>query len=537
MDIVSSGACRGEQCRKGRTYHRSRALPGYPIERPKALVDRRDRREDARMNRWRILAWATLLLGCNRPTVVGTGPGAGAGGGGGGGGAAAVDAAGAGPGARDAGFGFVVPEAGPPAEAATGCVNLQCQQRPCPGGGSTTASGTVYAPNGKLPLYNVAVYVPNGELAPLPLGMTCDRCGTMASGRPIASALTDHQGKFRVTNVPVGKDIPIVFQVGKWRRRVVIPEVRACQDNPLADPQSTRLPRNRGEGDLPRVALTTGACDQLTCMVPKLGLDPSEVGVSGQDRAFTFFSGADGNTSGGPSGMRPATTLWSNYDELARYDMVLLSCPCTEHLAARGPAALEALTRYVNAGGRTFGSHFEYVWLKHTPDAALRAAFSVTGGGELGAPPVTLDTTFPKGKALADWMKFLDPGLTYGQVPTMAILDSFSSARAPAQVWARSPGFGTAQRGPYPRFVTINTPVSVPAEQRCGRMAHLDVHVTADSGGLRPPGMGMPAPNFPASCGSLELTKSEHALAFFIFDLAACIQEDTTPPVPPVIIP
>ena len=209
----------------------------------------------------------------------------------------------------------------------------------CPGGASTTVSGTVYAPNGKLPLYNVAVYVPNAPLEPLSPGMTCDRCGTLASGRPIASALSDHQGKFRITNVPVGKDIPLVIQVGKWRRKVTIPEVKACQDNPLTDPQLTRLPRNRTEGDLPRVALTSGRCDQLTCMIPKLGLDPAEVGVAGQDRAFTFFSGADGDTTGGPPGMMPATSLWNSFDELSKYSMVLFSCPCNEARAARGPAS------------------------------------------------------------------------------------------------------------------------------------------------------------------------------------------------------
>jgi hypothetical protein len=215
--------------------------------------------------------------------------------------------------------------------------------------------------------------------------------------------------------------------------------------------------------------------------------------------------------------------------------MLLLSCPCNEALAARGPPAFDALTRYVNAGGRTFGSHFEYVWWRFTPDADLAGAFSITRGGELAAPPIVLDTSFPKGKALADWMKFLDPTLVYGQVPSKAILDDFTAARPPAQIWARSPGVGTiAAMSRYPRFMTINTPVGAPAEQRCGRMAHLDVHVTAESAPPRP--IGVPTPAFPASCGSTELTKSEHVLAFLIFDLAACVQEDTTPPKPPDII-
>ena len=61
------------------------------------------------------------------------------------------------------------------------CVNLQCQKVECAGAPPTSISGTTYAPNGKLPLYNVTVYVPNAALEPFPAGITCDRCGAVAS--------------------------------------------------------------------------------------------------------------------------------------------------------------------------------------------------------------------------------------------------------------------------------------------------------------------------------------------------------------------
>jgi hypothetical protein len=38
------------------------------------------------------------------------------------------------------------------------------------------------------------------------------------------------RGRFRIDNVPVGKDVPLVVQVGKWRRQVMLPEVLPCQD-------------------------------------------------------------------------------------------------------------------------------------------------------------------------------------------------------------------------------------------------------------------------------------------------------------------
>src|SRR5439155_272785 len=100
------------------------------------------------------------------------------------------------------------------------CVNLECQKVSCPNGGTTSVSGTVYDPSGTLPLYNVMVYVPNAPLDPMKHGPSCT-CDV--SGKPIASALTDTKGQFVLKDVPVGSDIPVVIQVGKWRRQITVP--------------------------------------------------------------------------------------------------------------------------------------------------------------------------------------------------------------------------------------------------------------------------------------------------------------------------
>src|SRR4029079_7089617 len=110
------------------------------------------------------------------------------------------------------------------------CVNLQCKQVTCPGGGKTTVSGTVYDPAGKNPLYNVVVYVPNSPPKPFVDGATCDKCDTLYTGDPLVSALTGPDGKFSLENVPVGADIPLVIQIGKWRKQIKIPSVAECVD-------------------------------------------------------------------------------------------------------------------------------------------------------------------------------------------------------------------------------------------------------------------------------------------------------------------
>ena len=158
-----------------------------------------------------------------------------------------------------------------------GCTNLQCQVATCTGTATTSLSGIVYDPAGKVPLYNVTVYVPNAAVATIPEGVSCDKCSAQVSGQPIAAALTDATGAFHLTGVPSGTNIPLVMQVGKWRRQVTIPTVTSCVDNKLTDVNLTRLPRTQAEGHMPRIAVTTGGSDAVECFLREIGIADSGV--------------------------------------------------------------------------------------------------------------------------------------------------------------------------------------------------------------------------------------------------------------------
>ena len=361
----------------------------------------------------------------------------------------------------------------------------------------------------------------------------------IASGKPIATTVSDSQGTFKIINVPAGSNIPLVFQLGKWRREIILPTVTACQDNPITDANLTRLPRNRQEGELPRIAVTTGVCDQVGCLLPRLGIDLAELGVAGDDKAVAFYQQVgvpDPSTTAkpppdpfGPPNMRKSTELWNDEAELGRYDMTLLSSECGKALYNKSDAAFAAMTNYLAKGGRILSTDLSYVWLRYSPDPAL-AAVGVPNLGGPGDSPMILDTSFPKAKALADWMKFVDPAVTYGQISSDRIFNNVESVMpTSARTWASSPTtWKPCQSGPCPRIITVNTPVGVPASNQCGRALHLDFQVTNIVTSSNEPGA-----TFPQNCGAADLGKNEEIAAFLFFDLASCIQDDLLPIVTP----
>jgi len=148
--------------------------------------------------------------------------------------------------------------------------------------GTTTITGKVYDPAGHDPLYNIVVYVPATALEPLPQGVptgaaACS-CPALYKSGAVVITTTAVDGSFTLTNAPVGKNVPLVIQVGKWRRLFHI-NVSACTDNAQAD-KSLLLPSTVAAGDtndnMPEIAVSTGSADTLECLMSRIGLPASE---------------------------------------------------------------------------------------------------------------------------------------------------------------------------------------------------------------------------------------------------------------------
>jgi hypothetical protein len=414
------------------------------------------------------------------------------------------------------------------------CQGLACQQVDCGGGTTTTVTGTVTAPNGTLPLYNAIVFVPNAPLEPLSDGASCDRCGSV-SGDPLVSAITDVNGRFELKNVPAGTDIPLVVQVGKWRRQVKLPHVDKCVENAITDTSLTRLPKNQAEGDIPRIAVTTGRCDQLACLLPKLGLDPSEFTPNTGNGRLHLYRGAAHPTSNpviapAPTGTPDATSLYSSLATLEKYDMVMLSCECGEHNENKPAAAKQALYDYASMGGRVFASHFHYTWAQSGPLAAS-AQWMGSGSNPENLPgPYLVDTSFPKGDALSKWLMVVGASSTPGEIPISQPREDVGGIVAPTQRWVyrneTDPAIPQTTK-----YLSVNTPIGKPVDQQCGKFVFADMHLYG--GDVQDPAKALPDDGFPATCGT-GLTPEEKALAFLFFDLSSCVQDDSKAPSAPV---
>lgn len=412
------------------------------------------------------------------------------------------------------------------------------KQVTCDGDATTTVSGTVYIPSGQLPLYNVMVYVPETELGPLPQGASCS---CEVSGEPIVSTLTDSSGRFVLENVPVGPDIPVVIQVGDWRREINIGTVEPCIDTAVPD-RTLTLPKNQLEGDLPRIAVATGRLDALECLVRKLGVSESEFTNPRGGGRVQLFQGMDG-TARYASGLNdgeafpPAVALWGEAAALKEYDIVLLSCEGDEPPAPGEPlsdvpnkseAAMQAMFEYANLGGRLFASHFHSIWFQRGPEPFPSVA-TFTRASDSAYSEITAEvvTGFPKGDAMREWIVSTGTSAD-GRIPIQGGAHTILAENTDyAQRWLET------SDPPSVQYISANTPLGASDADQCGRVVLSDLHV---SPGYPEGDYSDQLTEFPDGCITEDLTPQEAVLAFMLFDLSACIVPDNQAPVAPPII-
>ena len=446
------------------------------------------------------------------------------------------------------------------------CVNFCQQQKACPSGGTTTVTGTVWAPSGNppmnpgrgeapLPIPNALVYVPNGSLAsPFGLstfvdGVASGACECLVQGNPLVHATSGVDGTFKLENVPIGTNIPLVIQLGRWRRVVTIANVAECTETTLA-PEQTRLPRRQGEGHemdaIPKMAVSTGDVDAMECVLRKMGVDDSVFSNAGGAGRIQFYQDNGGVCTNGRGTSCAGNTpgymqLTASQATIEQYDALIFPCRAAAHdiPVANKQRVINATDSYVNKGGRAFFTHFSYSWLYRNdaqpptstnlpwPSKTNSSQVNTQWNTEFGA----IDTTFARGRTFRDWLALpIVDGLTAASpVPYITVENvrrdmanptnwatAFGESAAPvplAERWiyahdsSRSPGDAIFH-------VTYDAPWGAPLDQRCGRVLYSSFHVT---------GANTEDELFPSYCTN-EFTAQEKVLAYMMFDMTSCVQ-------------
>jgi hypothetical protein len=423
----------------------------------------------------------------------------------------------------------------------------------CPHSAKTTLVGTVYDPAGRNPLSGVLVYVPEdpGHLGALAAGeSSCVTCANQLSDF-VTFTVTDRVGNFELTDLPTGRNVPLVLQIGKWRRVLTVGKVADCATTeiPSTGAGQARLPRNQSEGSMPQMALLTGGCDNVACFLTGIGVDASEFTAPHAGGRVDVYqglgaTGAAAALSNGVAGdcTTPACPLWSSRQSLEAYDAIFLGCECDEHDETKPASSLLAMHDWLGEGGRVFATHSQATWFKNGP-SDFKSIAGWTSGPASGVPgPFTIDTTFQGGMDMLAWLGSV--GVAGGVVPLdpADVSTSVTAVASPTDAWITDGSPVPDGGGPsgHVAVLTAGTPVADPdvdsslVPAYCGRVTFFDVHpgggqaLQASSGGS-----SAPAP-VPAACGNGPLSAAEKVLEYLFFDEPICLPGDFEPPPPPL---
>jgi hypothetical protein len=417
---------------------------------------------------------------------------------------------------------------------------LACAVNKACGSSPTTLTGKVYDPAGINPLYDVAVFIPN-DVTTLPAiasgTNTCNTCD-VPLGDYVVATTTDATGAFTLTGVPTGNAVPVVVQIGKWRRVVTV-DTADCQSTAVSK-GTLRLPRNMTEGNLPRMALLTGGFDNLGCFLKKIGIDAKEYSSPHGGGRLDIYQGLNtplgvplGNGPGLSNGTAGDCTtascpLWASKPSLEYYDLVLLACEGDEANQTKPAAAKQAMHDWLDEGGKVFATHFHYTWFKNSPSADFQGVATWLGSSAgTGMGDYAIDTSFAKGQTLHDWLSGIGALSANGTIALNGVATSVSTVKAPTNRWIYDKASNDTT------YLSFGTPVGgisasmgeTTNDKYCGKAVFSDLHAG-----------GAPSGDVPGACTDTTMTPQEEALEFLFFDLSACVQDDSQPPhiIPPL---
>jgi hypothetical protein len=449
---------------------------------------------------------------------------------------------------------FVTINAGPTpiAEAAGRCANNSAYSRNdgAPGCGfcaacDTRVTGKVYDPSGapptsganNIPLAGITVFQPAGPLTTFTDGVACDSCSSLSSPMQ-TSALTDATGSFTLDNVSPGTSVPIVVQSGRWRRRVNIPVTACALNTPAAG--TFKMPKDRTEGDIPKIALIQNNYDPLECWLRKVGVAASEIlprtNATVTSNRIDLFRSSGMSTS-------PTATSGSNLlnSYLNQYAAVMMGCDVGGVVENASNTQKTRVRDWADDGGRLFLTDLAGDYMVHDGANPWPSTATWYGGSSTVSLPARghMYTTTAPQILFRDWMSNVGGSTDYG-FGTMRSDEAYRRMTDPLGIsigWIRGQSnnnWGSSPNGNYLLSYSFDTPFN--ASPTCGRVIFNAIHTSP----VRVSG-GVPVSSsktFPGSCQlGAGMTSEEKALEYQFFQLTACALGGDPPPTPPTTTP
>ncbi len=372
----------------------------------------------------------------------------------------------------------------------------------------TTLTGTVYGPNGILPVSGALVYLSSDPPAGIPQGVYCPDCTPL--GCDDDNGLTNADGSFSV-DVASGSDKYLVVQKGQFMR---VTQLDVPSGDVGVSAALTTLPDHNDPDNgeyIPLIAVGNATYDRLEDALGKFGLGDTSISaleerlVPGTESFDLWDNGIDPTTEGFASPGSFAE-LVSNPEALAQYHIIFVPCSTDDYVSALSvPANVQNIREWVAAGGRWYVADWSNEWLQMVfPEYQNLAGWSgVTGSADLSAYDSLADVL---DDGLREWLEALpaalkdinplndEPHPTLFTLPQVLTVDNWSGISAILPVIVDDGMGGTVNvghkvwlQGPGGEPAGVH-PLTVTGQFGCGKVQFTSYHAAEffDYVGLSP---------------------------------------------------
>ena len=303
-----------------------------------------------------------------------------------------------------------------------------------------TLDGTVWAPNGVIPVSGALVYTSTDMPAGIPQGVYCAECEELGADDRFTTTAAD--GSFTLNTNSEGANY-LVVQKGQFMRITPIEFGEGVQ---TLDDELTTLP---GENDpenglfIPLIAVGNGSFDRLEDGLGKFGLGDTII-AGFEERLVPGtepFDLCDNGRSPGTDGFASQGTfaqLVASPKQLAQYHMIFAPCSADTYVSALTPTNVQNIRDWVAAGGRWYVSDWSNEWLVNVFPEYQQ--LSCPGGSCDNGAYDSLANVMDDG--LLEWLEALpdplkdinplndEPHPTLYQLPQVQTVDNWSGIQA-----------------------------------------------------------------------------------------------------------